>query len=141
MKFPLLLLSSWLFLASGSAQTGIITGNLEDKENGKSSPGITVALTAFYNPLLPVINISDETGTFIFENLPHGYYSISFRLVGYATLKLDSIHVREERNDFNLGVIRLTRSATELEEVMVYIEKPLIENKDGKITFNRKKKK
>jgi outer membrane receptor protein involved in Fe transport len=44
--------------------------------------------------------------------------------------------VRAERFDFNLADIKLSTNVKGLESVIVYAEKPLIESKDGNITFN-----
>ncbi len=53
------------------------------------------------------------------------------------SLPLDSIHFRGERNDFNLSDLILRPASSEqLAEVIIYSEKPLIESKDGNITFN-----
>ena len=56
--------------------------------------------------------------------------------IGYATLKLDSIYIRAERFDFDLNDVKLSKKTTQLAEVIIYVEKPLIENNDGKIIFN-----
>jgi len=53
------------------------------------------------------------------------------------TLTIDSIFFRQERFDFNLNDLVLKPKASEdLDEVIVYAEKPLIQSKDGNITFN-----
>ncbi len=57
-------------------------------------------------------------------------------MVGFAETQIDSIFLRPERYDFNLGDIKLNDAASALNEVIVYAEKPLIENKDDKITYN-----
>jgi hypothetical protein len=57
-------------------------------------------------------------------------------MVGFADLQIDSIYLREERYDFNLGDLKLNISGAASSEVIVYAEKPLIENKDDKIIFN-----
>src|SRR4029453_9699161 len=52
-------------------------------------------------------------------------------------LTLDSIYFRQDRFDFNLTDLVLKPKANEeLEEGIVYAEKPLIQSKDGNITFN-----
>ena len=68
--------------------------------------------------------------------MPYGYYSLQFSAIGFASLKLDSIYIRTQRFDFDLNDIKLGKKTTELEEVIIFVEKPLIENKDGKIIFN-----
>ena len=80
--------------------------------------------------------ISAKDGAFIFELLPNGYYRLQFSVTGYKSLTIDSIHIRDERSDFDLNDIKLSRKSTQLDEVIVYAEKPLVEEKDGKIIFN-----
>ncbi|MGE5108205.1 MAG: outer membrane beta-barrel protein, partial [Sphingobacteriales bacterium] len=65
-----------------------------------------------------------------------GWYRIRITAIGYSALTIDSIHIRAERFDFNLNDILLKNKSVELDEVVVYAEKPLIESKDGNITFN-----
>src|SRR5688572_19394972 len=97
------------------ANVGIITGNLVDSSSLKPIQGATIQVIS------PVIErykselISDKSGSFSFTGLPFGYYRLTITSVGFTTLKIDSIHVREERFDFNLSDIRLTVSSKELE--------------------------
>jgi len=56
--------------------------------------------------------------------------------VGFAKTNMDSIHIYAERVDINLGDIKLNTSASSLNDVIIYAEKPLIENKDGKVIYN-----
>ena len=80
--------------------------------------------------------LSHKNGEFIFDKLPFGYYRLIVSMSGYNKLVIDSIHLRQERFDFDLNDIRLNKNPALLTEVTVYAEKPLIENKDGKIIFN-----
>ncbi|MBC7937436.1 MAG: TonB-dependent receptor [Rhizobacter sp.] len=127
------------FLSLNSyAQTvkGVVAGNLLDADNSKSIAGATISLknigdtTAFFSL------VTDEEGGFQFDQLLHGYYSMQIKMLGYSPLRIDSINIREERTDFNLADTKMNRSASDMESVIIYAEKPLIENKDGKITFN-----
>jgi hypothetical protein len=53
------------------------------------------------------------------------------------TITLDSIFFRTERFDFNLNdLIMKLKKSENLDEIIVYAEKPLIESKEGNITFN-----
>src|SRR5687767_671821 len=118
------------------ATGGIITGNLIDSASNKPIQGATVQVNTSIMEGYKSEIISDKNGSFSFTGLPFGYYRLTITSVGFTTLKIDSIHVRDERFDFNLSDIRLTVSSKELETVIVYAEKPLIESKDGNITFN-----
>jgi len=114
---------------------GIIAGNLMDSLTQKPIAGASVQLI-LTGADKGTTEIADKNGEFSFTNISFGYYSLNISFVGYSTLRIDSIHVRAERSDFNLADIRLTTKTKELATVIVYAEKPLIESKDGNITFN-----
>lgn len=115
---------------------GLLSGNVMDDHN-KAIEGATVELIPAQDSLsrLNVFSLSD--GTFIFRDLPFGYYQLRISYVGFQLLQIDSINVRAERSDFNMPDLLLRpKSSGDLQTVIVYSEKPLIESKDGNITFN-----
>jgi hypothetical protein len=116
--------------------SGIIIGSIVDAENNKAIPSTTIILNYYSDSAFSKTTISATDGAFIFEQLPYGYYNLQFSAVGYGPLKLDSIYIRAERFDFDLNEIKLSKKTTQLGEIIIYAEKPLIENKDGKIIFN-----
>lgn len=115
---------------------GVLIGNIMDAESSKPIQSATVLLNLHHDTAFSITTISAKDGAFLFEQLPYGYYTLQFSAIGYATLKLDSIYIRAERFDFDLNDIKLSNKTTELSEVVIYVEKPLIENRDGKIIFN-----
>ncbi|MBS1564626.1 MAG: outer membrane beta-barrel protein, partial [Bacteroidetes bacterium] len=134
-----LLMLLQLTAMSGSGQEqrpGIIAGNLID-EKSKAVASATVELVAYNDSIAPVSMTTDKDGAFVFNNLRFSLYRLKISYIGYKQLVLDSINVRAERSDFNLNDITLKQtSASDLNEVVVYAEKPLIESKDGNIIFN-----
>jgi len=116
--------------------SGLIIGNVLDSSTGKGISEATVNLISLADSTNKKFFLSDRNGGFEINDILFGWYRIHFSSIGYASLMIDSINVREERFDFNLGDIRLNNSSSSLQEVIIYSEKPLIENKDGKITFN-----
>lgn len=117
-------------------QPGIIIGSISDADNSKAISSATIILNHYSDSAFSKTTISEKTGAFAFENLHYGYYNLKITVSGYASLKLDSIYIRAERFDFDLNEIKLSKKTTQLEEVIIYAEKPLIENKDGKMIFN-----
>ncbi|NCI46951.1 outer membrane beta-barrel family protein [Sediminibacterium soli] len=117
-------------------QLGIIIGNVLEQKTGKPLAFANISLFPIHEPGKNLSTIADRNGAFEFNNLGMGYYRLSVLAVGFARMHIDSIYLRAERYDFNLGDIRLGDSASALNEVIVYAEKPLIENKDDKITYN-----
>lgn len=115
---------------------GLIIGNIIEANSLKAIPDASIFLTSKSDSLIQFKRISDKNGNFEFDKIPLGLYKIAISHVGFQKLIIDSIYLRPERYDFNLGDLKLNNSNTELQDIIVYSEKPLIENKDGKITFN-----
>lgn len=106
-------------------------------EQKKALTDATVELISLRDTLQKQSLRTNSTGSFNFTGIALGYYKLQIRYVGMQRLTIDSIHFRSERSDFNLSDITLKRSGTEeLAAVIIYSEKPLIESKDGNITFN-----
>jgi outer membrane receptor protein involved in Fe transport len=129
-----------LCVISVSSQTpgpGIIGGNLLDEKSAAVS-GATIELLPFADTIhLRKSTASNNAGDFSFTGLGLGYYQLRISYVGFKPMVIDSIHVREERFDFSLNDLLLKINAsTELEEVVVYAEKPLIQSREGNITYN-----
>lgn len=133
--FQFLFFTTFLFCQDHNG-LGILTGNIMDTKS-KPVVGATVQLASLADTSVKKIIISDKTGEFQFSAINFGFYKLSFSYVGLQTLTIDSIHFRTERYDFNLSDIIMQPSANEMmDAVVIYAEKPLIESKDGNITFN-----
>ena len=115
---------------------GLIVGNLVDTPAGQPVMYATIRLQLLSDTSRQKSVVSDKNGAFEFNKIDLGYYRLKVSAMGYAPLILDSIFLREERYDFNLGDIKISTVGSQLGEVIVYAEKPLIENTDGKITYN-----
>ncbi|HEX2607207.1 MAG TPA: outer membrane beta-barrel protein [Flavisolibacter sp.] len=134
----LLLLAAWLLSFCAAAQKppeGELTGTVAD-EKGQAMAGASVQLISFSDSTYPLVTSTDKTGSFQFTGLKLGYYSLRLSFVGYTTLRLDSIHLREDRYLFNLNDLVLKQGGATLDEIVIYAEKPLIQSREGNITFN-----
>lgn len=121
----------------GGSNPGIISGNVVD-DKFKPVEGATAELFS-----LPDTNsfhktvLTNKTGDFVFLSLPFGVYRVRISSIGFSPITLDSISVRSERAEFNLSDLSMkTEAGEQLNEVVVYAEKPLIQSKEGNITFN-----
>lgn len=134
---PLLFIIFPAFSAFSQANnTGIVTGNVMD-ERKKALESASVELISFKDSLDKQSQLTDKTGSFTFTNIVYGFYKVKISYVGLKTQIIDSINFRSERSDFNLGDIVLkAKSSENLDEIIVYAEKPLVESKDGNVTFN-----
>ncbi len=129
------------FSANATAQNtnsypGLLVGSILDADNSKAIRGAGIRIIRLSDSLTERDQLSLKDGEFIFDKLPFGFYRLQVTAIGYGILVIDSIHIRQERSDFDLNDIMLGKKSTLLNEVIVYAEKPLIENKDGKIIFN-----
>jgi len=116
---------------------GILVGNVLD-ERKKALEGATVQLVPFSDSAAPRSVLTSRDGDFAFENIAFGYYKLRVSFVGLQPVTLDSIFFREERYDFNMNdiVLKAKTDSGTMEEIVIYAEKPLIQTKDGNITFN-----
>jgi len=119
-----------------SKETGLVIGSVLDISNHKAIVGATVSIIPYKDSTKLSVFLTDKNGAFSFSNLEFGYYRLTITAIGYRTKLIDSMHLRTERSDFNLNDIGLSNQAVELTEIVIYVEKPLIESKDGNITFN-----
>lgn len=136
MKSGLFILSLLLTI-HGFTQKGILSGTIMD-EKGRTLEGSSIQLIPFLDSIGKKNTVSEKDGTFYIENISFGLYRLKISYVGLKELTLDSLNFREDRYDFNLNELTLkARSNTEdLNEIIVYAEKPLVQSKDGNITFN-----
>lgn len=138
MKFVLAFLLILIRFAAYSQTDalGILSGNILD-EKKKALEGATVTLYQIADTSKAKTTTSDKDGAFSFSAIPFGHYKLRFSYVGLAALTIDSIYFRPDRFDFNLSDIVLKGgNAENLNEVVIYAEKPLIQSKEGNITFN-----
>lgn len=139
MKQLLILWALCCLAVLGQAQQrapGMLVGAAFDSMANKPLQGATVSLRrADRSSFFKSVIIRDD-GYFAFVALPYGYYHLQISMVGFAALRIDSIHIRAERFDFNLGDLKLGPSNSELQNVVVYVEKPMLESKDGKVTLS-----
>ncbi|MEO7265362.1 MAG: outer membrane beta-barrel protein [Ferruginibacter sp.] len=132
----LLLMLNFLLYAQESKPVGIISGNVLEADKEQPLLGASVSLANMNDSSQNQSTLTDKNGYFLFEDLPFGFYRILVSGIGYPSFRIDSINIRQERSDFNLNEIKLVKKSSNLETVIIYAEKPLFENKDGKITFN-----
>lgn len=134
-----ILLLFLVFSASGQPKgtTGVLVGNVLD-EKEKALEGCTVILQKMGDSTVRLSTTTDKQGEFRFNAIPlPASYSLLISFVGKATLRLDSLNFRVNKTEFVLSDITLKNNdLVELNQVVIYAEKPLLESKDGNLTFN-----
>ncbi|HYO22116.1 MAG TPA: carboxypeptidase regulatory-like domain-containing protein, partial [Flavisolibacter sp.] len=126
-----------VLLYSGlAAQQGTVAGTVMD-EKSKGLESATIQLVSLNDSNSKISATSDKTGFFSLQSIPYGYYRLRLSYVSLQPMTIDSLHFRAERFDFNLNEIVLkAKQQSSLDEIIIYAEKPLIQSKDGNITFN-----
>ena len=117
-------------------QSGSIIGNVLDNVTGKPLPLASIVLKKLGDSTLMISQITDKNGAFDFEKLGFGYYRLTINMASFSNHRIDSIHIHTANSDINLHEVTLQVASSSLNEVIVYAEKPLIENRDGKIIYN-----
>ncbi|HTE25276.1 outer membrane beta-barrel protein [Flavitalea sp.] len=137
-----LILISLIFLVaeySASAQrrqAGVIRGIVTDSTSGTALESATISVFEIKDSSLLNYTLSDKAGNFQLKNVP---IQINFKVIisynGYRTVaktfKLDSV-----QKELKFDTIKLGKSYTELDEVIVTAEKPPIIFKKDTIEFN-----
>jgi hypothetical protein len=121
-----------------SSDPGILMGNVLD-EKGNALELATIQLITSADSLQTRSVVTDKNGGFQISNIAFGYYRLKISYVGFQPLTLDSIYFRADRYDFNLNDIilrRISGNSGMMEQVVIYFERPLIQSKEGNITFN-----
>ena len=119
-----------------TAQQGTLTGTVLD-EKGKTLENATVQLMPMSDSTKRKTVTTDKSGAFTIFDIPFGYHRLRLSYVSLQQKTIDSLYFRPERFDFNLNDIVLQpKQQSGLEEIIIYAEKPLIQSKDGNITFN-----
>lgn len=131
----------WLLLFSCCiqslhAQTGTLAGNVLD-EKGKALENATAELSLLNDSTARQTTATDKNGAFAFQQISAGYYRLRVSYVSLQAAVIDSLYFRKERMDFNLADMVLKPATNNsLDEVIIYAERPLIQSKEGNITFN-----
>lgn len=127
----------WFFPFSLVAQVrdGSLEGSLRDSTTRMAVGSATIVLKK-YGESLSKTSVSDKTGFFSVDSLSEGKYRLVISFTGYTSYVMDSILIRADRKDINLGEIVMVPSTLSLETIVIYAEKPLIQSKDGNITMN-----
>ncbi len=130
-----LLFAFFSVFAQQKIDNGLLTGNVVDEKNQPLEKA-TLRLIPLADRREIKTALTDKTGSFEFTRIPFGFYRLTISYAGLQQLSLDSIYFRQERTDFNLSNLVLKQADNTLETVVLYVEKPLIESKEGNIIFN-----
>lgn len=100
--------------------TGKIVGSVVDKSTGEDLPGVNIMIEGTTQG-----TATDMEGYFSMINVKPGKYTITFKFLGYAPLKVEDVVVSVDRTT-RLD-IELIPALVEMDEVIVKAEKPPVQ--------------
>src|SRR6478672_13089131 len=87
-KLKLLIFISFFFCLKLTAQTAVITGKISDESNNQVLAGATVTLGGTKKSVT-----TQSDGTYLFQNLTAGKYSLLVSYVGYDSKNVADVEV------------------------------------------------
>jgi hypothetical protein len=133
-SFLLAILPAFIFAQNTGKEQLSLSGLLADAK-GNAIDGAAVKLSK-YKDSTKFNLLSNAQGAFQFNNLTAGYYKLQIETINFSPKIIDSIIIKSGKEEVELGTIILNTTAENLSEVIVFAERPLIENRDGKIIYN-----
>ncbi len=122
--------------AAQTTDKGVIRGKVIEEIGGLVIPYAVVALSEFTSEVPLQTLQTTEAGNFHFEKLKPGIYKVKVSYIGYNTVVVNDIELTLTETDKNIGAIKLSTTQSNLNEVVITGDKPLIENDGDIITYN-----
>jgi outer membrane receptor protein involved in Fe transport len=128
------------FIAAGQTTTPenpptrAIKGIVVDSTGESALSQVTIVVQEHGNSQAVKSILSKENGTFTIRNLPAGAYQLVLTCVGYKAKAIEL--PASGSSSINLGKIALAAIPTQLNEVLVSADKPLLEQNADKIIYN-----
>ncbi|UYW01933.1 TonB-dependent receptor [Flavobacterium agricola] len=136
MKNLLKLFFTFLFLISipavSQAQKVKITGKVVEKSTNQPLEYASAIAQSIQNPSISDGIITNEKGEFTLNVFP-GNYNIKIEFLGFETTEINN---RAVVKDINLGTIYVAEDNQLLEEVVISVERPMVEIKLDKKVYN-----
>lgn len=122
--------------AFGQAKNGVIRGKVVEEIGGLPIPYAVISITDASADIPFQTLQTDEFGGFRIEALKPQTYKVKVTYVGFANLILSDISITKTHAEYNLGLLKLTAIQSNLSEVIITADKPLIENDGDIIVYN-----
>jgi len=125
----LLALPGHVFSQAKAQMTGIVSDS--------SKPLSLVTVRMLKKPNQPPLQttLSKENGSFRLNKPDTGSYILSFTHTGFTEIQIN-IAVTSRTGDMQIEPVQLSRATGMLKEVVVSVQRPMVEQSDDKIVFN-----
>lgn len=130
----LFLLMSFLYAHS---QETLVKGQLFGEDDNEFLPYATISVSKDESMKNTVKKFATDDKGFFQTKLSVGEYFMAFQYVGKNTL-VKKVSVPNQNKEFNIGKIVIIESSTELDEVSVVAQVPLVKVEIDKLTYNLK---
>jgi hypothetical protein len=135
MRKAWLLITGCLFTLAGFTQTGTISGTLKDNSE-KAIAGASASLLKAADSVQIKTTLTDNDGVFRFSGLPKGKYLVSLTNAGFKKKISAVVDLENDGSVHDLGTIKLTEDAKDLQAVNVTSKRPFMEQKLDKMIIN-----
>lgn len=105
---------------------GEITGKIVDDASGKPMEYANISVFSMRDSSLAGGAITDSKGFFKVDKLKPGFYKIKVDFIGYERY-INTVKVNPQNPSANIGTIKLKPASTQLSEVEIVSDKPLVE--------------
>lgn len=117
-----------------AARVGVLAGTVTDAQTGVSLEYVNIALYRKRDSSLVDGSITDAKGAFRIEKLPPGKFYAKLHFIGYPVRVIDSVFIRPDKPEVNLGTIKMHLSAAALSGVEITEKRSNLEfNLDKKV--------
>jgi outer membrane receptor protein involved in Fe transport len=107
--------------------SGTIKGKVVESSSGTPVEYATVTLYTASDSTMVDGMITDSHGGFEFRKLPSGEYNVIIRFMGYRKMLIEGIVIDQANPVKDVGTVNLRSDVTDLKEVEIVGEKPLVE--------------
>lgn len=113
---------------------GVVSGKIIDSQNTQPLEYANVALFRMKDSSLVDGGITDDKGQFMIEKLPFGKFFVKIQFIGYPTKVIDSVFIRPDKPQIDLGTVKIQLSNAALSGVEIKGTKAGLEyNLDKKV--------
>ena len=133
LSFLLLLLS----ISFVQSQDVVVKGQLIGEEANEFLPFATISVSKDANQKNAVQKFATDDKGYFSSKLKPGKYFLAFQYVGKTTL-VKEVNLPADKKEVDLGKIVVEESSTQLDEVSVVAQTPLVKVEIDKLTYNLK---
>lgn len=118
------------------ALNGVIIGKVTEGTTNSAVEYATVTLYRAADSVMIDGVITDAAGAFEFKKLEPGEYNVIVSFMGYRKVLVQGIRIDEKNSTKDIGTVTLKPNVTDLNEVEIVAEKPLVEYKIDRKVVN-----